>query len=373
MRQRWPSRRLIKMYSFISMIMKTIFSVFAVLAAANIVVALPYGSPVCTVGSAAPSSLHLSRSSIQTGGLSIGGLKVFIGDNELDNGLINSIIANKDLQLHVSGADFKGVLVILNKDGTDLSSSLTTNSPLLQTQSSCPSFGYGGFTHTSRDLKKSVDATINMPSNLDAFLDVNVVVMSNVTGSTYYHTRYMLSTVPATTSPTNSPTNTPRNAPRKVPTTAPHTRTPTRVPRTRTPTRAPRTRRPTRAPTGTSINVTPTNCHVVYKLFNSRTDLFVANLSNRTTITTSPPCARTNIQAIVPCGDSDNWVMMELYQGNELIHRRVENSAPYFLFGNNRTNVYDGQIARGTYRIRAKVNGVFTPFTRFALQGPACS
>ena len=340
-----------------------IVSIFAALVAISSVVSLPTGAPVCTVGNAAPSFRHLTRSFIQTGGLPLGGFKVFIGGNELRNGtFVNRITANTNLNLQISGAEFKGVLVILNKDGTDLTSRLTTNSSLLKTQSRCQSSGYSGFTHTSRDLKKNVNATINMPANLDAFLDVNVVVVNDGTvGSIYYYSRYMLSTLPAM----KTPTNVPKKAPRKAPTTAP--REPT--------TKEPRTRRPTRAPIDARTNIptiAPINCDVVYKLFNSRTELFVANLSNRTTITTPPPCGRTNIQAIVPCGDSDNRVMMELYQGKELIHRKMDDSAPYFLFGSKGNNVYNGQIARGTYRIRTRVNGVFTPFTRFTLQGPAC-
>ena len=246
--------------------MHTIFSIFAALAAVNNVVALPTGSPVCTVGVAAPSSLHLTRSFIQTGGLPLGGFKVFIGEDQLGGGsFINRIAANTNLSLQVSGAEFKGVLVILNKDGTDLTSRLTTNSSLLQTQSSCSSFGYGGFTHTSRDLKKSVNATINMPANLDAFLDVNVVVVNNGTaGSIYYYSRYMLSTVPATTNaPKKAPTRAPRTKrPTRTPTRAPRTKRPTRAPRTkrptRTPTRAPRTKRPTRVPTRAPRTKRPT-------------------------------------------------------------------------------------------------------------------
>ena len=146
-----------------------IVSAFAALALANIVVvvALPGGAPVCTVGSAAPSSLHLTRPFILTGGLPLGNFKVVIGANQLSGGtFVNRVTANTNLSLQVSGAEFKGVLVILNKDGTNLVSSLTTSSSLLQTQSSCPPSGYGGFTHTSRDVKTSVSATINMPANL---------------------------------------------------------------------------------------------------------------------------------------------------------------------------------------------------------------
>ena len=239
-----------------------IVSIFAALVAISSVVSLPTGAPVCTVGNAAPSFRHLTRSFIQTGGLPLGGFKVFIGGNELRNGtFVNRITANTNLNLQISGAEFKGVLVILNKDGTDLTSRLTTNSSLLKTQSRCQSSGYSGFTHTSRDLKKSVNATINMPANLDAFLDVNVVVVNNGTaGSIYYYSRYMLSTVPATTNaPKKAPTRAPRTKrPTRTPTRAPRTKRPTRAPRTKRPTRAPRTKRPTRVPTRAPRTKRPT-------------------------------------------------------------------------------------------------------------------
>ena len=205
--------------------MMLIVSAFAALAFANIVVvvALPGGAPVCTVGSAAPSSLHLTRPFILTGGLPLGNFKVVIGANQLSGGtFVNRVTANTNLSLQVSGAEFKGVLVILNKDGTNLVSSLTTSSSLLQTQSSCPPSGYGGFTHTSRDVKTSVSATINMPANLEAFLDVNVVVANNATSSIYYYSRYMLSTMPApVAAPVSTPVKAPVAAPVAVPVKAP--------------------------------------------------------------------------------------------------------------------------------------------------------
>jgi hypothetical protein len=127
---------------------------------------------------------------------------------------------------------------------------------------------------------------------------------------------------------------------------------------------------PTKMPTQA-----PINCGVVYQLFNSKTEQFVANLLNGTTLTTPPlpPCKLTNIEAILPCGSTDNRVVIELFSGSKRIRRQVESTAPYFLFGNRGTNVVNGKIAPGTYRIRTQVNNVFTPFTTFTLQGPRCS
>ena len=200
------------------------FCVFAALALVNVVVALPSGAPVCTVGSAAPSSSHLLRPSIVTGGLPVGNLKVLIGGTQLSGGtFVNRITATTNLILEVNGAEFRGVLVILNKEGTNLTSSVTTSSSLLQTQSSCPPSGYGGFTHTSRDIKTSVTANINMPANLEAFLDVNVVVANNSTNSIYYYSRYIVSTMAAPVAPVASPMAAPDAAPVAAPVTPPVT------------------------------------------------------------------------------------------------------------------------------------------------------
>jgi hypothetical protein len=40
--------------------------------------------------------------------------------------------------------------------------------------------GYGGFTHTSEN-NTSASGTINLPANLEAFLDVNVIALNNAT------------------------------------------------------------------------------------------------------------------------------------------------------------------------------------------------
>ena len=155
-----------------------------------------------------------------------------------------------------------------------------------------------------------------------------------------------------------------------VPVPAPVTSTPTAAPVTSKPTAAPVTSTPTAVPTKA-----PISCDVVYQLFNSQTEQFVANLLNGTTLTTPPlpPCKRTNIEAIVPCGDTDDRVVIELFRGSKRVRRQAESTTPYFLFGNSGTNVFNGKIAPGTYRIRTQVNNVFTPFTTFTLQGPRCS
>ena len=186
---------------------------------------------------------------------------------------------------------------------------------------------------------------------------------------------------PSSTAPTNAPTLSPTKKPTKAPTADPTlkpTKSPTQAPTgapTKAPTKSP-TESPTKAPTKSPTKaptIAPINCNVSWRLFNSQNDSFVADLSNGTIVTTSPPCRRTNIEAVVPCGDSNNAVTIELYQNSARLQRRVEKVVPYFLFGNSGTNVNNGRIEPGTYRIRVEVNGVFTPSTTFTLLGPVCN
>jgi surface protein len=130
----------------------------------------------------------------------------------------------------------------------------------------------------------------------------------------------------------------------------------------------------------------PDHCHnVTWKLYNSKTNALVMNLSNDTIVSSPPPCNRTNIKAdvVLMVGDKScdanpiQNITLELYQrkNNKIVKRRVEKEAPYFLFGNKDTNIHHGRIPPGTYRIRAIINGIYTtPMTTFTLSssGPVC-
>jgi hypothetical protein len=110
---------------------------------------------------------------------------------------------------------------------------------------------------------------------------------------------------------------------------------------------------------------------ISWNLYNSQSNGIVASLFNRSIITNPSPCNRTNIEAVVPCNSKGSAVVIELYKGtsNKLLQRRTERDEPYFLFGNNGINVYNGRIVDGTYRIRAIVNGTVSPFLTFTLRG----
>jgi subtilisin family serine protease len=116
-------------------------------------------------------------------------------------------------------------------------------------------------------------------------------------------------------------------------------------------------------------------CYVTWNLYNSQTDALNAKLLNGTTIDEPPPCTRTNIEAVVPCGRAnDQPVVIELYKnrGNKLFRKRTVSKERYFLFGNNGDNIYNGRIPPDIYTIRAIVNGKYTPKTTFTLRGDRC-
>jgi hypothetical protein len=111
------------------------------------------------------------------------------------------------------------------------------------------------------------------------------------------------------------------------------------------------------------------NCTVTFNLYYSRTDSLVTPLTNGTTVTNPPPCRKMNVEAVVPCGNG-GAVTLVLYRGSQLAKRRTEQFAPYFLFGNDGRNVYDGRISFGKYGIRARVTGdAWSPFTNFTMGG----
>ena len=131
------------------------------------------------------------------------------------------------------------------------------------------------------------------------------------------------------------------------------------------------THKPTPAPTRKPTPAPTRDCTISWKLFNSKTDKFVADLTNGGKIVDSTPEGRANIEAIVPCADSDDKVTIQLFQGSKLFKSKTEVQSPFFLFGNDGANAFDGKIPAGRYKIRAQVNGKWSPFTKFTLVAPA--
>ena len=156
----------------------------------------------------------------------------------------------------------------------------------------------------------------------------------------------------------NPPVIIPSKAPIRLP-----TKTPTKV--------------PLNFPVVTPVAPLPTSpvanpCIVVrWDLFNSKSNTFVTTLTNGIFVANPPPCNNTNIEAVLSCGIGANIaaVRIDLYNKKTLFHQITEKGAPYFLFGNQKSDLKDGRIPPGTYKIRTKINGVGSPLTTFSLGG----
>jgi hypothetical protein len=193
--------------------------VFLLLASSGrFVVAFPGGSPVCTVGTSAPNPTFHGN---LTGSLSNGNFTVLIGNVTLKANETTTIPAGTNLTLNVtslSGELFKGVLVVLNQDGEDLSTNLVPLSSDVKVQADCAATNYSGFTHVANSTKTSVAGLLTVTRNLTAYLDVNVVVANRreIPLQVYYYTRFTVKFVqPAPPPPTRAPTKAPTAAPVK--------------------------------------------------------------------------------------------------------------------------------------------------------------
>lgn len=177
-------------------------------------VAFPDGSPVCTVGTVAPQSLHLDRLVTITGPIPTNQFQVTIGESlVLNSTVVNQITPGVDLAVKLvttAGIEFRGLLIVINKDGLDLSLSLQPTSSNVKAQAECPDRFYSGITHVINSVKSSVEGKLLLGQGVTAFLDVNIVVSnSDELGSTYYYTRYSVSTVAQSPSAAPVPTSAP--------------------------------------------------------------------------------------------------------------------------------------------------------------------
>ena len=100
------------------------------------------------------------------------------------------------------------------------------------------------------------------------------------------------------------------------------------------------------------------DCAASYKVFNAKTDTFVANIVNGGTIT-NPPC-RINIEAILPCAPPGTVALMELLQNGVVVRKKTDRGR-FFLFGNSDNNISPGTIASGMYTIQTTINGFLVP------------
>ena len=159
----------------------------------NKAVAYPSGAGSCAAGVAAVQGPHLTRGTITTGSLALGGFTVALGGSPLVDGVTSTFDINTDVSLTIAGTKtFKGFLLRLG--GSNTISSLTGTGDV-QVSNICTVDGVGGVTHTSASEKTTVTATLRLATAAAGLpLDVLVVVQnSGVTNiSEYYHTSFLL-------------------------------------------------------------------------------------------------------------------------------------------------------------------------------------
>lgn len=163
--------------------------------------ALPIGAPFCTIGRPAVGAPHLDASAIETGAISKGNFSLHI-----DGVAINAssttpfrFTTNANHTILVKGfnnEEFKGALLVLSVNGTNLTTAnLIPESPY-QVGSGCSSdvSTWAGITHSSSALKKTVSAVLRSDNLVSANikLDVNIVVVNDAIKSNYYYTQYTL-------------------------------------------------------------------------------------------------------------------------------------------------------------------------------------
>jgi hypothetical protein len=162
--------------------------------------AFPDGTPNCEIGSSSTRSLHLiAARNPQSGQIQKGGFDVFINDKLLEVTVTGPNVFDFDVGVDnkltiksSTGKQFKGVLIILSKEGSNTTLNLTPLPPY-QVPIACAKLPYSGFTHTEPSLKSTADGTLRWDTLGDELLlDVNIVVQNNATGSVYYYTNYKL-------------------------------------------------------------------------------------------------------------------------------------------------------------------------------------
>lgn len=184
--------------------------------------ALPDGAPVCVVGTYAPDP---AKHKYPFGGLgrkynvTIGGAVLRLSETlKVPSGVdLPFIITQTDV-----GDPFKGVLAIVNNPNIPLLNSLLPKSDDVKVQEQCPPQGYSGITHKINFEKNSVEGTLRLNTDVEAFLDINIVVVNVAHQSIYFYDRFTIASygippVPVSSAPVRAPTATPVSLPLPVP------------------------------------------------------------------------------------------------------------------------------------------------------------
>ena len=101
-----------------------------------------------------------------------------------------------------------------------------------------------------------------------------------------------------------------------------------------------------------------------FNLYNGQTNKKTESIAEG--IQYTPPC-EVNIEASLRCGFKVRNVVLEIQSEGELVQRREDLRAPYFLYGSFLFNVYSGELGIGNYSIFVTINGIVHPATNFTL------
>ena len=184
--------------------------------------ALPDGAPVCVVGTYAPDPFAHKFPLDEISGRYV----ITIGGAVLRSGETLKVPSGVDLPFNISkaasAARFKGVLAIVNNPTIPLLNSLLpTEESGVKVQENCPPLGYSGITHIVNDPKNSIEGTLRLNTDVEAFIDVNIVVVNVAHQTIYFYSRFQIASFGIPPAPLSPPVAPPSAAPVTPPTTPP--------------------------------------------------------------------------------------------------------------------------------------------------------
>jgi hypothetical protein len=153
----------------------------------KLVNSFPSGAGSCGPGNTSVGSDHLINPT--TGSLAAGGFTVSLDGAALAEGKTSIFAVGKDVKVTVAGKAFKGFLVRLGKTDVSTIGAFKAQGNDVQVAAVC--FDAGGITHTSKRLKRSISATLNLPAAaVDMPVDITVVVNNDDGDSEYYYSQF---------------------------------------------------------------------------------------------------------------------------------------------------------------------------------------
>jgi hypothetical protein len=114
----------------------------------------------------------------------------------------------------------------------------------------------------------------------------------------------------------------------------------------------------------TPVKVNNELCSLKYKIFNGKTDAFVTRIIPNERIE-DPPC-EVNIEVVIRCWSNDDSekrmvvsdkairITLRRVIDMKVMYSRTAESGPYFLFGNNGTDIFSGTMAQSRFLLRIR-------------------